>query len=273
VAEKKFAVLLAQPELCKSPKVAGMLMAVRGIPLQDAASSARSCWGFLIENADERTAQDLATRFNQAGQALQLYSGQAAVIVPQDSVPVLPPAQPVSSLSFAPDGLNVILGAVQKFQVPFGRISLISAGAFKQKVVKTVETKEGPTKVQRMVNLGVMMTTGLPIKIGGKEKTTKKSVASSEIVFYADLMLRDPFERFRVDAQKFDYSCLGRKMLYNIVGNFRLLVTEWVKSMPAVQLNTGARAIFENKPLREMDYASLEEMERESRWLLALAKS
>jgi len=250
MGERKFAVLLAKPELFKPLVISHVLAPARGIPLQDAVSSARSCWGFLLENADEPAAQGLAARFDDAGLSV--------LVVPRESIPVLPPVQLIPS---------------PKTDILPDRIVLISAMAFKQRVMKAVKVKEGPTQTQQIVSMGLMMATGLPIKLGGKKKTVEKNVESSELLFYADLILRNPSERFRVDAQKFDYSCLGSKMLYNIAGNFRLLLGEWVKNTPAARLNHGTRVILDNKPLREMGYASLEEMERESRWLLALVES
>jgi hypothetical protein len=61
-------------------------------------------------------------------------------------------------------------------------------------------------------------------------------------------------------------------MAYNAMGNFPVLMREFMAVAPSAGLNRGARIIQSNGPVREMNYESLEEMERESRWLAALPR-
>ena len=260
---EKFAVLLADPESYDPMAVAKALAAIRGVPLQDAIAPARAAGGLLLENADEKAARDLAARFDRAG--------FPSVVVLQEKVLPLPPVQGVSSLTFLPDGVEVVLEASRKVAASQTRVRLISAGAFKQTTLETITVKEGPTQGQKMASLGILMTTGLPIHIGGKEKTTEKTVENSDFVFYVDLILKAPFERARVDGRKINYSCLKEKMGYSVIGNFPLLVRELISVAPGARLNRGARVIARSGPMREATYDSLEEMDRESRWLLALA--
>jgi hypothetical protein len=261
---EKFAVLLANLESYDPMAIAKTLAAIRGVPLQDAVAPARAAGGLLLENADEKAARDLAAQFDRAG--------FPSVVVPQEKVLPLPPAQGVSNLTFLPDGIEIVLEASRKVTVSRDRIHLILAGAFKQTTFETVAVKEGPSKGQKMASLGILMTTGLPIHIGGKEKKTEKTIENSDFVFYVDLILEGPFERTRVDGRKISYSCLKEKMGYSVIGNFPVLVRELIKVAPGARLNRGANVIARNGPMREAIYGSLEEMDRESRWLLALVK-
>src|SRR5205807_6892905 len=118
---------------------------------------------------------------------------------------------------------------------------LIAAAAITITSSTTKHVKEGPSAAQKIASAGLMLATGLPIRIGGKERTVEKTQHRSDLVFYMDVLYRVPSRRLRVDAQSFDYSFLKERKLYQIMGNFKLLVGDLVKVAPEAWQNHGTR--------------------------------
>ena len=79
-----------------------------------------------------------------------------------------------------------------------------------------------------------------------------------------------PPRRLRVAAEHFDYSFLKERKLYQVMGNFKLLVGDLVKETSEAWQNHGTRVLLEGKPIQTMGYSTLADLERETRWLLTL---
>ena len=244
------AVLLGSPEDFELLEIARVLAGVLKVPLQDATTRAKRKWGILVENVDSSEAGRLAGQFQEAGLPVK--------VVPQDSLAILPEPQILSRTGG--ETLEKIAGE---------RISLVAAAGFKRISTTTTRVEEGPGAGVKALKLGILVTTGLPLPLGRK-RVVEKTQEQSELVFYLDVFLNNPPGRWRVDAQSFDYSFLKERKLYQILGNFRLLVGDIAARTPNALRNRGTRILLENKPIREMGYESLRDLEQESRWLLSL---
>ena len=75
---------------------------------------------------------------------------------------------------------------------------------------------------------------------------------------------------FRV-VPVFDFSCLKDKKTYSSQMNFNLMCAELAALAPKALKNTGLWAIIEHKPLSALPYDSMEDFEKETRRLAALA--
>ena len=84
--------------------------------------------------------------------------------------------------------------------------------------------------------------------------------------------MKRPARRLRVDALHFDYSYLKERKLYQLMGNFKLLIVDLVKAAPEAVQNLGTKVLLEGKPIQTMGYNSLADLERETRWLLTLQR-
>jgi hypothetical protein len=115
-----------------------------------------------------------------------------------------------------------------------------------------------------------MMSTGLPIKIGGGKRSVETKQDVQNLVFFADLCYESPSRRLRIEASHFDFSCLAGRMLYHAQGNLKVLIQDLVEAAPEAWLNHGSRVLLEGGPIRTMGYGSPEDLEREERWLLTL---
>lgn len=244
----RYSVLLKRPEQLKTAELAKALAGLRKAPVQDMIHQARGCWGIIEEDQEEASARALAEGLE--ARAL------SALAVPSSLIHDLAPASAASAADWT--SLN------------WSRVILIAAAALKKTESKTVIVKEGPDLGRKALGMGLMLVTGIPINIAGKEKNVIKTVETSELFCYMDLILKDPDSRLRIDAQDFDYSVLKEKKVYNVFGNFKLLLAQAAELAPAAQRGRGSAMLLANLPTRDMGYESLKDLERESRWLLTL---
>ncbi len=242
----RFALIQRDRELCDPMVLARDLAAVRGTPVQDQVRVAKRAWGIVAGDLSESEAGAL-------GEALRS-SGVEWVVHPTGALAELPAVEAAGTVDALP-GAQPILIAV--------------AGV----TVTTTTTRTvtgGPTGAQKAASTAIMMGTGLPIRIGGRKRSVEKRQEEQSLVFYADLYYEGPFRRLRIDASHFDFSCLEERMLYQAQGNLKLLIGDLVQAAPGAWLNHGSRVLLEGRPIRTMGYESLEDLEREARWLLTL---
>jgi hypothetical protein len=246
VEASSFVVLLTRPEQRDPMALAKALASARKTPLQDQIIAAKNGWGVVAENLSEPAAQNLVKQLRQ--------DSLETVALPSTSlVQVL---ETVPATKFEP------LLSLQPI--------LIAAAGLTITTMTTKTVKEGPSTGQKVLSTAIFLGTGLPIRIGGKERTIEKNQQVSDLVFYVDLMYKDPLRRLRISAANFDYSFLKERKLYQLLGNFKLLLGDLVKRTSEAWTNHGARVLLENKPIQTMGYASLADLERETRWLLTL---
>lgn len=247
----KYSVLVARPEDFQPEAVARVLGALRELPWQDALPAAQRCWGIPAEELEKGAAQDLVARL-----ALEKVR---AVAIPGNLLEDLPEPVGLQRLDWAADGLRVPRRREgpriradeeperpEPVRVVWERLAVIAAGGF------AVEEGSAPRSAAKRAARG------------------KGARADEELSFFVDLLIREPEQRLRIDAQAFDYSLLKERMTYSALENLRAVVAELAQRAPEARLSRGARVLVERRPLREMGYRSREDWERETRWLLAL---
>src|SRR5262249_52948424 len=153
--------------------LAKALASVRKTPLQDQIFIAKGSWGIVAENLTAESADALTQSLAQAG--VECKSVRSA------SIPALPKAAEFASRS----------------KLPHKKPNLVSSADITITSTTTKTVKEGPSATQKIVSTGILLTTGLPIRIGGKERTVEKTQHQSDQVFYLDLLYPNPLRRFR----------------------------------------------------------------------------
>ncbi|MBI2070267.1 MAG: hypothetical protein HYT79_06650 [Elusimicrobia bacterium] len=257
-----YAVLLTDARHFQPPAIAKAIAAFKGIPLYDAARLAKKCRGIVGEDLEEEPAKKLAQELKT--------TGLEGLIVPMASLAQLPVAEPIAQIDPDSKGWRFLLKTGQFATADSTALSLITAVGCEEITAKTTEVKQGPTVAQRAMSIGLMMTTGLPINIGGKNPMVKKTEHQTKQLYFADIFLKDPPRRLRLDAQDLNYAYLKERKAYNVFNNFKALLNDLIKSAPGAKLNLGATSIIQAKPLYDLGYESLADGERESRWLLTL---
>ena len=242
----RFAVLELGRDERDPMALARALAAARGTPVQDQVITARRAWGIVEEDLTEAEATALAKTLTA--------SGVECIARPASSLARLPDAESVTALE----------------ALPADRPALVAVAGLTIMSTRTTTEKKGPTAAQKVASTAIMLGTGLPIKVGGRKRTVEKTERREALAFYSDLHYEASSRRLRIDAARFDFSCLGERMLYQGQGNLKLLIGDIVQGTPDAWRNHGARVLLEGRPIRTMGYGSLADLEREARWLLTL---
>src|SRR5262249_49323086 len=148
---------------------------------------------------------------------------------------------------------------------------LAAAAGFRRVEARKLSVEEGPSFLRRALGVALSVVTGIPSHWVGSRRRVEKTLETPELVFYLDLVFRDPWRRLRVDAQDFDFSCLGSLKVYDVFGNVRSLTAEMTRLAPHAALNQGAQVFLGDKPVRLTGHAGLPDLDRECRWRLTLA--
>lgn len=242
-------VLLKSPAFFDPTRIARALALFHKTPLQDQVRSAKTSWGLISLSLDAAGAQELIGHLAE--------EGLEALSMPSSSLAAVPTVESLKKLEL--NGL------------PYDTLTLIAAAVVNKTTKTTVRKVEGGrTAAEQILNAGILMTTGLPIKLGKDKKIVEKVQEQSELLFYMDLLFKDPAKRFRIDALQFDYSFLKERKEYSVMNNFKLLLNDFVTLAPKAWHNRGTDILLQNKPIREMGYESLADLERETRWFLTL---
>ncbi len=242
----RFALIQLDRELHDPMALAGALAAARGTPVYDQVLAAKRAWGIVAEDLSEGEAEALGRALRSSGVECAVARTAALAELPAPAiaraVDVLPADQPI----------------------------LIAAAGMTVTKMTTKAEEKGPSKGQNIASAAIMMSTGLPIKIGPRKRKVEKTHVEESLVFYADLCYESPSRRIRIEASHFDFSCLEGRMLYHAQGNLKLLIGDLVQAAPEAWVNHGTRVLLEGRPIRTMGYTSPADLEREAQWLLTL---
>lgn len=86
-----------------------------------------------------------------------------------------------------------------------------------------------------------------------------------------DVVLEFPLRRLRVNAERFDFRCLGGRMNYDARNNVRELTRSLSRLSPSALRARGAELLVSDNRSEPLSYDSIEDLEREERWLLTIA--
>jgi hypothetical protein len=262
-----YTVLLAKPEIGDLNVLAGVFETVRGVTRNDGMLLARQCWGFLAENVSIEEADKVVKICRD--------SGIEVLVVPAEKISAVPKYETFTKADCRLDGLIYTLepkeGALRQDIVLWDKVLVASAAPVKEQKITVKVTKEGPSMVARAASMGVMMTTGVPLKIG-KTKEVKKESVEFEIIFYLELYFDAPPFRVRMRSDKFDFSYLGARKGYATLVNFGLLLADIDSLAPKAVKNRGFKGILKKETLSFMGYDSVDYFDKECRWLITLAK-
>jgi hypothetical protein len=244
--EARFHVLLARGEGRDPMALARVLAGMRGTPVHDQVLAAKRSWGIVGEDLSEAQAREMAKELRGAQMECLVCSRSALVALPEAE-----PARKIGDFVATPP-------------------AVIAAAGVTVTSKSTRKVNEGPSPAQKAVSTAIMLSTGLPLKIGGKKRAVQKTETQQDLVFCVDLLYEDPPRRQRIVASEFDYSFLGARKLYQALGNCKLLLGELVSKAPQAWQNHGTRILTQSQPVNLMGYGSFDDLEREERWLLTL---
>ncbi|MFI5350688.1 MAG: hypothetical protein ACHQ2Z_14170 [Elusimicrobiota bacterium] len=257
------AVLVRSPEKFLPTAVASVLGKRAKAPALDFVAAVRRSWGLIAESLPAGDAEALAAELTAAG--------QTALAAPSSLLEAPQPPVPVAKAEFSGDGFDVVSGRENTApeRLSWTRLAALCAAGLEVRTSTTV-TETSPMDIgEKAMRLGLTMATGIPMM--GSKKEVKRVVETKDRALMLDLLFLAPSRRLRIDARAFDYSLLGPKMGYGAEVNFHALLAELVARAPGSLRGKGTRAMLARRPAGESHYESLDELEREERWLLTLA--
>lgn len=238
------------------------LATYRHVPAMDTIREAKSCWGILAEKISE-------------GEAKQLQLGMEnlkinTLVMPYAHLKALSPAKIVSTMNFSPEGFVVSCSDNSTETILSNQIQVIAVAALSSSITHKTQEKQGSTGVQKILSVGIMLTTGLPIKIGPKDKIVEKTTTNTNLSFVMDIVIKESGERLRIIPDNLNFSFLKDRMVHGAMGNFRVLLTDLVSKAPQARQSRGSRMLLAGQSTSQMGYETLADLEKETRWLSAL---
>lgn len=259
----QYAVILCNSESLRQyhQEITNALNKICKVPVYQAASQIANCWGIVTDDLNETVARELAGELEILGIDTK--------VIPKENMVKLPEVESLVKIEIQENVLSIFIDGKEHETVTWDKITLIAAAKIEHTEIETTVTKEGPSTGTKIARIGIMVTTGLPIGIG-KTKEVKKTKRKHIGKFYIDLFLKDPYRRLRIDAEKFDYTCLEKRMLNNLYSNFRLLVSVFKNKAIQAALNSGALFYLNSQPIKPLAYGSLSDLTREAQAIITI---
>jgi hypothetical protein len=255
-------VLLSDPSGA-DPAVLGRFFAAKNkIPLIDAQRLARHSWGFLGRDLPEVEALALV---QSAGAA-----GIPAMAIENIDVSVLGGPSSAHGATFEGDLMKLAVGIPSTIRpLPLASIQVLSVASLRKDTMVTKTVKEEVSGGRKLMGLGIMLTTGIPVGMG-KAKEVQKMTTETEWVMFLDIF--GDGGRWRAIPSAFDFKGLGSEMGAGGPDNLRRLLILLHRLAPGAFLNRGARWWLEGRPLGNVGYDEPSDVDQEARWLLTLSR-
>ena len=257
--ESFYFVVLKNPGRFNHTSLADALASSISVLKVDAVMHLKNYWGLLHKTQEIDKAHELQEKLRQWG--IETFVISTSEIKQLPAVKVLKQASlEEHGLAFEEEG--------QKKSLPWNSFVLVCAGqVIEIETVKRRTVGDGHY-AKHLVTTGISFVSAVRIsadRLKGKEVIEKKPSAT----FLLDLIARENSESIRIIGNSFNYSCLGDKMGYNVLTNFKNLYQEISKFLTDVVRNQGARSIGA-EDLAKLKYISENSYENEMLWLMQL---
>ncbi len=246
-----YAVLQTSPAPPRMEQLQSAFHGVPGLTAADAAVYCKDAFGIIAPGLEGGQAAILQTRLREAG--------VEAEIVETARLPALPVGKTIRRLELTPEAMVVWDPLGRPFPVNWGHIMILGAGCLPQ---AQFQSKRHEWKVSRFVDSGFMF----PIRIQ-ETRFEYRSSESAAWQFRAEIVLTKCAARFCVEAENFNFGCLGPKMTNDPANNFNLLMREFANRAPLALLNRGVTSLLATPP-EFTGYPRANSLSEEVTWLL-----
>jgi hypothetical protein len=243
----RFAVMQTSLDI---PPVDALQRAFRHVPFliaSDAHTIARDAFGILLNNQSYENAMLVHTAL--AGEGIQ------TDVIPQASVPAMPPTKFVKRIQLGDDGLTIFDPVGRSFVIQWGHFVLISAGA-----VKSLEPQVRSRRVEYDYDSDQMGSI-----FGMKKETEPLSPAKDKLQM--DLILSRGVARYTLEADPVLLGhALGQPPGRELTAPFAQLAAQISARCPHAWLNRGATSLRDHGEV--LLYPSRNAYQEEIIWLL-----
>jgi hypothetical protein len=259
-AEDFHFVVLNSADQFDLPSLADILSRTLGIHRMDAATQLKHSWGLLYKTHVIEEAEELQEALEQADITTFLLPASR----------LKKPPQPISLKQALPrqDGMAFQDNDYEKL-LKWGNVRLVCAGEIEE-TFRTTERLPPDGKAKKwLLRTGLTPVTAAAIQYE-RSKVREVTKDRTESNFYLDLIAGNDDDSVRILGDSFDYSCLGSKMVYNTLGNFKTLALDIAKFLTHATRNHGMRAMETQVVAQGSKYGSLQDFENEKLWLMQL---
>lgn len=241
---------------------APIFVATLGLIKADATHLCHQESGLLLDNVETALAERVAAALQAAG--------EECFVVPAAEIVGLPRPRPVTALQFTKAGMALGGAVGERTQVAWEELAALALAHV------PIE------HVTRKVSSNVLMTNvGMGAAIGGlagavamgalSPSINVRTVKSSDMHQFLDLVSADASMYFRIDGRQFDYSVLGDQLQAGSTANL-LTLTRWLLTyMPKLRTNLDAERL-KTTGTAPLTMHSPHGLTQVSQWLLNLAK-
>lgn len=259
--EPFYFVVLKNPGRFNHTSLADALASGLSVLKVDAVMHLKNYWGLLHKTQEIDKAQELQETLREWG--------IDTFVISTPEIKHLPAVKVLKQASLDEQGLAFDEEGQQK-SLPWNSFVLVCAGqVIEIETVKKRTVGDGHY-AKHLVTTGVSFVSAVRIsadRLKGKEVVEKKPGAT----FLLDLIARENSESIRIIGNSFNYSCLGDRMGYNVLTNFKNLYQEISKFLTDVVKNQGARSI-DADDMAKLKYISENSYENEMLWLMQLTR-
>jgi hypothetical protein len=223
---------------------------VPGFTAYDAATFCKEPFGIIVRNFTRPQTEAL-----QSGLKAQ---GVETEIIEDAQLPAVPATKLIRKLECPADALMIYDPYGRKFPVAWDQLTLIAAGNVQK---ATFERQRSENEEIRIKMHGMMPTAERKVTV---EYTTRENTAK---LLCAEIVLGGGAAQYSIEADRFDYECLGKRVSYDKEVNFTLLLRELAKNAPRATLNRGAAAMLAEPPVFTL-YPHKNSLQDEIQWRL-----
>jgi hypothetical protein len=226
----------------------------------DAATQLKHSWGLLYKTHVIEEAEELQEALEQA--EVETFLLPAAKL--------RKPPEPIvlRNATLQQDGVSFQDKGYEKF-LQWSNVVLLCAGEIEE-TMQTTERLPPDGKAKKwLLRTGLTPVTAVAIQ-HERSKVREVTKDRTESSYYLDIVAGNDYDSLRIHGDSFDYSCLGSKMAYNALMNFKILALDTAKYLTYAIRNQGMRAMEAQTVGQGYKYSGLEDFEKEKLWLVQL---
>jgi hypothetical protein len=231
----RYALMNLSPEPVEQDTFASAFRGVPGLTPMDANQVGNPGGGILVRNLTLDQATALQSNLKATGTETE--------VVPEMALPALPEGKVIRSLECSPEILNV-RDCLQRI-TGIGRqdLRLLAAGSIRTATFPRERKEVEVTRVE-WVHAGHVV---FPVV---KHETRVQTVQreAEQWVLRAEFLVPVVNQRFIIEAENFDYRCLGSAMTHDLSTNFCLLIRELARTYSPPLLSRGVTSILADPP-------------------------
>ena len=237
----------------------------------DAQILSADAFGILADGLRAKTARTVANELAKAGIAME--------IVQEQHIPTLPDPHTMRRGGCSPEAFIATDSLGRDVPVDWSKVLVVAAGMVPlreaKRVVRTRYKRPlGPLGVH--IGMGTGMLTGLGAAVAAGYIQSKYAAPDREVSIrykresrgLLDIFVDCEPYRYRIRADKFNFSYLGQRQSRKSLENFVQLVNDLTSYARGAALNRGAVAIREDGLEATFAYPSRHAFEEETIWLL-----